>query len=111
MRISKFQYLDTIYLNWDENIPKYKKQKSYIRYCFTCGTIETLFLYGKPLPTNHFDQFGFYSSKQRKYWQKQVNKTRRRNLQNWLKQEYYLTEGEIEIKRSDLDKSIDWAIW
>jgi len=101
--VKKLTKIDTIYLDWDESLPDMVEDCGY----YASATIETIFLYGKPLPVDWHNIFGFWSTKARKYAQKKVNSMDRQRLIN------YISEGDWDkdVKTHSLSKSIAWEIY
>jgi len=68
---------------------------------------EKIFAYGKPLNVNFWNEFGFWSTKARKYAQKRAHKADRKNVRN------YISNGDWDstIKTHALSKSIAWEIY
>lgn len=97
----------------------YDSKKFYDRYQYTIKPIgneqfltrvhdrERLFAYGKPLSVNFWHEFGFWSTKARKYAQKKAHHMDRQNIRT------YISKGEWdkEIKTHALSKSIAWEVY
>jgi hypothetical protein len=66
-----------------------------------------IFIYGKPLCENWHNQYGFWSTKSRKYAQKYANKRTKMNIKTWI------VKGDWDTvpKSHDLEKSIAWEIY
>ena len=101
--ISPLSWIDTIYLDWDESLPKEKKDRSYWS---RADSTETLHLWGKPLPVDYWCIFGCYSTKRRKYAQKKVNGIDRMNVKTFIRS----ADWDKEIRTHALSKSIAWEI-
>jgi len=94
--------VDTMYLDWDEGETKYERDG----WCSASST-ETLFLYGKPLPVDYWNIFGFWSTKGRKYAQKKANRADRMAIKTWIENK----DISKEVKTHALSKSIAWEIY
>jgi len=68
---------------------------------------EKLFAYGKPLPEDFWNQYGFWATKARKYAQKYASSMDRQNIRK------FITKGDwdAEVKTHALQKSIAWEIY
>jgi hypothetical protein len=100
-KIKILNLIDTEYIDWDKDLPDIKER------VWKPATKTTIFLYGKPLPADYWNMFGFYSSRARKYWQKAVNKMDRQRVREYISNE----DWDIDVKTHALSKSIDWEIW
>jgi len=100
--IKPLNKIDTIYIPWDENLQDTENKNG----C-RISTTKTIFLYGKPLCVNYWNEYGFWSTKARKYAQKKANSMDRQRVRN------YIAEGDWdkEIKTHHLSKSIAWEIY
>jgi len=107
-RIKYIRKVDQIYVEWDKDIPKYKNKK--ISRYFCCYE-NKIFIYGKPINSNYYNQYGFYSSKMRKFWQNKYHKSTRQYVKNWLKKEFYSDEAYKPIKQHQGEKSINWIVF
>jgi len=68
---------------------------------------EKLFAYGKPLSNNFWHEFGFWSTKARKYAQKKAHRMDRANVRA------YIAKGDWDatIKTHATSKSIAWEVY
>ena len=94
--------LDIMYLDWDEDLELIDRPGYY-----GSSTRETLFLYGRPLPVDYWNMFGFYSTKDRKIAQKKANSMDRQRVREYISK----FDWDAEIKTHALSKSILWEIW
>ena len=71
-------------------------------------TIEnSIYIYGKPLPTDFFHMYGFYSTRRKKFVKRFANRRTRLRIKEWLiKGDYDTTH-----KNHSLEKSILWEIY
>jgi len=65
------------------------------------------FLYNKPLNKNFYYEFGFWTSRYRKYAQNKANRKDRRIVKDWIRKGNF----EKELKSHNLSKSIAWEVW
>jgi len=100
--INELYFIENIYLDWDNCLDKYI-EKRYSVY----GTKVNYFLYGKPLPKDFYNMFGFYSVRRKKYIQTNANRKDRRLLKQWLSN----NDFDKPIKTHALSKSIAWEVW
>jgi hypothetical protein len=68
-----------------------------------------IFIYGKPLCEDWHNQYGFWSTRRRKYAQTYANRKTRAKAKNWLNKKDW--NQETEIKNHSLEKSIAWEIY
>lgn len=101
--VKELNKIDTIYLDWDESLPEMVRERGY---CSTSSN-EIIYLYGKPLPVDWHNIFGFWSTKGRGYAQKKVNSMDRQRVRNYIARENW----DEDVKTHSLSKSIAWEIY
>ena len=72
-----------------------------------CCYKNTIYIYGKPLPINWSNQYGFWSTKSRKPAAKMANRIGRAKCKEWI----HNADWDTPIKNYALEKSIAWEIW
>jgi len=100
--IKELYFVEYIYLDWDRSVEKYVEKKY-----STYRNKVNYFLYGRPLPKDFYNIFGFYSARRRKYIQINANRKDRRLLKQWLSNNNF----DKPIKTHALSKSIAWEVW
>jgi hypothetical protein len=103
--IKPLNKIDVMYLDWDKDLPDVEERVW--KLATKPDTRTTIFLYGKPLPVNYWHIFCSYSTKTKKYAQKQVNRMNRQRTREFISK----AEWDKDIKIHTLSESILLEIW
>lgn len=102
LSIKKIELIDTRFIQYPKPI---KVKNGHKKNILTFG--DTVFLYGKPIPVDFWNIFGFWSTRRRKYCQNYANRKDRRIIRDWIIER----DWNREISTHELSKTIAWLVW
>ena len=99
--VTKLSFLWKVEVQYDTP-KKINRKRSYFY-----SEREEIYVYGKPLPKDWNNIYGFWGTKSRKPAAKMANKIGRAKVREWI----HKADWDKPIKNYALEKSIAWEIW